>query len=603
MNLSLLTNKPKTIEKYVEDTIIEYLQSQTEAVEESSSYDFEKINAIELAAVEESQEKQKNLFIVEEILNDLINEVDRTVLCRHEYLRSLKAHHQYALFDLKDVIPDCTELEKPNGRDISEVLCTPFNKAQQLQRPGSDIRNVAGEAQRVIKNDTEITLLGHCFKWFIVYLALSSMPLVTHHPKNRYLCSEELHRFQESLRFYPDETLIRRLCFRETLLISNIDELDEENATPKAVGGLCLKVELVRGAQPESNVTEKQINENIKEKIKELKKQLAVKTTGSSTFLKPPETEEIELQRYKEFLEDRIRQAPHKFVVHLSSEFDVDGENAGSRIISWVDKDFHTMEERRTEYFYHQPKEEKRLYFALMKDKYYIKYRDCSEAISDDKRNYYSLSKTKDLIGEGANFILMRYLAITRYRGVFELSTIYINGEMCRNIYECKGPKPGFVNGHPVDVCKIYRTIMEECGIIHLSVTVLTVYGMIISQEWEGCPYIVHINPEFVTYGKPIPYDYIALKKVWETNMELVSKYLDCKVEAEFKMQTFIRDHPEIQDMLADYLQSALLLKPENIMQFTKDYFLNLEPYKLPESPYFDEFIDTLDLEDGDMFW
>lgn len=81
-----------------------------------------------------------------------------------------------------------------------------------------------------------------------------------------------------------------------------------------------------------------------------------------------------------------------------------------------------------------------------------------------------------------------------------------------------------------MELCKIYRTIIEKCGIVHCSVTILTTYGMIVSQEWEGCPYIFHINPEMVTEGRPVAYDYIALKNVWETNMELVSKYLDCKV-------------------------------------------------------------------------
>lgn len=57
---------------------------------------------------------------------------------------------------------------------------------------------------------------------------------------------------------------------------------------------------------------------------------------------------------------------------------------------------------------------------------------------------------------------------------------------------------------------------------------------MIVSHEWEGCPYIVHINPLLITNGKPVPFDMIALKKQWETNMELVSKYLDCRVSAEF---------------------------------------------------------------------
>lgn len=76
-------------------------------------------------------------------------------------------------------------------------------------------------------------------------------------------------------------------------------------------------------------------------------------------------------------------------------------------------------------------------------------------------------------------------------------------------------------------------------------------------------------------------------------------------MEAEFKMKTYLKDHPEIQDMLADYLNSVLLLKPENIMPFTQDYFMNFEPYKLPQMPYFNEFDEDKE-KDGDeseMFW
>lgn len=61
------------------------------------------------------------------------------------------------------------------------------------------------------------------------------------------------------------------------------------------------------------------------------------------------EPEEDPLKKYEDFLQKQAEEVPKKFVVHLSSDFDVDGENAGSRIISWVDKGFHTLEERRTE--------------------------------------------------------------------------------------------------------------------------------------------------------------------------------------------------------------------------------------------------------------
>lgn len=68
-------------------------------------------------------------------------------------------------------------------------------------------------------------------------------------------------------------------------------------------------------------------------------------------------------------------------------------------------------------------------------------------------------------------------------------------------------------------------------------------------------------------------------------------------------MRAYLRDHPDIHDMMADYLQSVLLLKPDQIMPFTSDYFMNFEPYRLPDMPYFDDFGDDFDKDASDMFW
>lgn len=45
-------------------------------------------------------------------------------------------------------------------------------------------------------------------------------------------------------------------------------------------------------------------------------------------------------------------------------------------------------------------------------------------------------------------------------------------------------------------------------------------------------------------------------------------------------------DHPEVKEMISDFVQNVLLLKPENIMAFTKDYFHNLYPCQTPRVSY-----------------
>lgn len=56
------------------------------------------------------------------------------------------------------------------------------------------------------------------------------------------------------------------------------------------------------------------------------------------------------LREYENFLKNEMCNNVKKFLVHFSSQFDVEGCNAGSTITAWVDRNFHTLEEKRNEY-------------------------------------------------------------------------------------------------------------------------------------------------------------------------------------------------------------------------------------------------------------
>lgn len=67
------------------------------------------------------------------------------------------------------------------------------------------------------------------------------------------------------------------------------------------------------------------------------------------------------------------------------------------------------------------------------------------------------------------------------------------------------------------------------------------------------------------------------------------------QTEAEMKMKNYLFDHPEVKELFSDYINNILLLKPENILPFTMDYFQSLCPIKLPRQSYFES-------DDGDMY-
>lgn len=94
---------------------------------------------------------------------------------------------------------------------------------------------------------------------------------------------------------------------------------------------------------------------------------------------------------------------------------------------------------------------------------------------------------------------------------------------------------------------------MEECGIIHKCVTLLTLsgkmsllvdniiqtrvnfLGQLVKQEWENCDYILQVNPlARISNEKPEGNESLVLSKIWEKDMQLFSNYLDFKVNMVF---------------------------------------------------------------------
>lgn len=436
--------------------------------------------------------------VIGDVLNKLINNVIKRVICRDKYENMRLNHNQYPLFDLSHIIPD----------------------------------------------------------------------------------------------FCMSEDIMKHISFRESVLISKVDSVcGSREVEPKAVGGLCLNIQSVDGFLEEINISqEKQIDNRVAYILKNSRQARLEKMQKSG--LKDDILFEEELENYEKSLKNQMQLNCRKFVVQLSCQFEVNGQNAGSSLTSWVDRNFHTLEEKRNEYIHTSEGSivEKNLYIALQKDKYYLHYR------GDDyeEKKYYSLVKTRDLVCEGADFILLRYLALTKYSGTFELSTTYINGDLCRNIYECIGSTKGIINDKKVEICKIYRYIIEQCGIEHHCVTVLTDKGYIISQEWEGCTYILNRNPILALEDGPIKYEKIILSKTWTDDLEFLSRYLDYKTEAEMKMKRYLYDHPEVKEIFSDFVNNILLLKPSNILSFTMNYFQTLCPIKLPRQSYFESMSDEM---------
>lgn len=124
------------------------------------------------------------------------------------------------------------------------------------------------------------------------------------------------------------------LTFRENLIISRL----EQNGAPTAVGGICVNVEMVRGEQP------------LERRMEDFELKLmrildadgeADHMVGGSMLERPRISDEDETGGANGGIADGITY--NKLLVHVASQFDVDGVNAGSNITSWVDRNMHSV--------------------------------------------------------------------------------------------------------------------------------------------------------------------------------------------------------------------------------------------------------------------
>ncbi|XP_046143534.1 ciliogenesis-associated TTC17-interacting protein-like [Osmia bicornis bicornis] len=159
----------------------------------------------------------------------------------------------------------------------------------------------------------------------------------------------------------------------------------------------------------------------------------------------------------------------------------------------------------------------------------------------------------------------------------------------------CEPKEQMEIDGHFLDVYTIERKIYKQDGTTYLIKTYLTPKGRILRHNWLNVPYILRINP---LADPKIPQKTMRieapLKDRWEEDIEMFSIYLDMKYSKTAEQKEYLADHPEVKQLIADYVQTLLvgnqfdnwnnivsillrqvtLLKPANVLDFTIQHFI-----------------------------
>ncbi|XP_033298040.1 ciliogenesis-associated TTC17-interacting protein-like [Bombus bifarius] len=273
-------------------------------------------------------------------------------------------------------------------------------------------------------------------------------------------------------------------------------------------------------------------------------------------------------------LVESIGPKAREFLVHVQSSMSIDGHFGGSKIISSATSKFHCLEEKRTEFVYEDGLHEKTIFIGIEENCYSVKLtRTCLCDKSTETKDL-SFCTNSNLISEGVNILLMRYLALINYEGTLTFESISIDGDLAESNYICIPAERMELDGHYLDVYTIERKICKEDGTVHTIRTYLTPKARILRHNWLDVPYVLKINPltDPDVRSKTIRME-TPLRECWIEDIEMFSKYLDMKFSKIAEQTEYLADHPEVKQLIADYVQTLLVVKPENVIDFTIQHF------------------------------
>ncbi|XP_067331282.1 ciliogenesis-associated TTC17-interacting protein isoform X2 [Channa argus] len=183
----------------------------------------------------------------------------------------------------------------------------------------------------------------------------------------------------------------------------------------------------------------------------------------------------------------------------------------------------------------------------------------------------YPMSVLRGLVTEGSNLLLMRLIAlgkampenmtfITFDEGLHIVHTTF--SELGLNLLE--------VGCKTMEVFGVERIVHSVEG----KPTTWQCYflndGHLASRVQVGSP----ITMRCLQLPSQQEIGFEKIPHLWEEDMEMRSKFLDRKEELKADHASYLRQHPEIRALISDFLQFLLLRKPQDVFQFTREYFL-----------------------------
>ncbi|XP_041056575.1 ciliogenesis-associated TTC17-interacting protein isoform X3 [Carcharodon carcharias] len=277
--------------------------------------------------------------------------------------------------------------------------------------------------------------------------------------------------------------------------------------------------------------------------------------------------------------------------VHANSHGSIDSIPCGTSISAYLTQNLETLEHYHHEYI--KLKEQPLVRKTNMKkgdDGYVVTNEITSGQNVKSKTLIFKLEEMNGFVSEASNLILLRILA-QRNKVPDNMVFLSFDTEMklSPSTYMDLGHRMMKIGKEEKDVLGIQRTVhSEENGPMSWQCNFLP-DGHLTSRVQVGSPVtmvltqIPHVRQTDEEDPKPV-FEKKPLN--WEEDMQLYFKFIDRTEALKADYCSYLRHHPELRSLMADFLEFLLLRKPHDVVTFAAEYFASFSNLRTEQSPF-----------------
>lgn len=278
------------------------------------------------------------------------------------------------------------------------------------------------------------------------------------------------------------------------------------------------------------------------------------------------------------------------FLIHANSHGSIDGVPCGTSIVCHVSKSLETLEQHHHEYVKLENCPLDRKTTILRQGDAYTINRIITQG--EDVQRTSRTVPLEDMIGfisEGSNLLLHRLFIGKGLKDELQFVSFDSETNLCPAIYRCLEERTQTVESVEMRVLGVERTINSTVDLPTTWQSYFLIDGHLSNRVQVGSPVTMKLQrlPNLIEKDEEPPKPLFEKKELnWEEDVQMYSKFLDRKEELKNDHTVYLRHHPELKALLADFLQFLLLHKPGDVIAFAAQYFAAFSPSMPVGTPY-----------------